>query len=160
MSAPRKTTTKNASTKSNSTGGGGLGPNATLVATSQVSRFHNETLSTLSNDVDLKQVHIAIGPRILLDSANLRLFRGVHYGLIGQNGVGKSTLLKCIGYNQLAGFPSNVRVLYVEQLEGAVFDMVVAGRKAGDDVAIMMVEAEATDKVIELIAGGAGAGYV
>ena len=44
----------------------------------------------------------------------------------------------------------------VEQLEGAVFDMVVAGRKAGDDVAIMMVEAEATDNVIELIAGGAG----
>ncbi|MCV7251316.1 polyribonucleotide nucleotidyltransferase [Mycolicibacterium fluoranthenivorans] len=45
----------------------------------------------------------------------------------------------------------------VEQLEGAVFDMVVAGRKAGDDVAIMMVEAEATDRVIELVAGGAGA---
>ena len=45
----------------------------------------------------------------------------------------------------------------VEQLEDAVFDMVVAGRKAGDDVAIMMVEAEATDKVIELIAGGAQA---
>jgi polyribonucleotide nucleotidyltransferase len=45
----------------------------------------------------------------------------------------------------------------VEQLETAVFDMVVAGRKAGDDVAIMMVEAEATDNVIELIAGGAGA---
>ena len=48
----------------------------------------------------------------------------------------------------------------VEQLEGAVFDMVVAGRKVGDDpndTAIMMVEAEATDNVIELIAGGAGA---
>ncbi len=45
----------------------------------------------------------------------------------------------------------------VEQLETAVFDMVVAGRKAGDDVAIMMVEAEATENVIELIAGGAGA---
>ncbi|WP_006241973.1 polyribonucleotide nucleotidyltransferase [Mycolicibacterium tusciae] len=45
----------------------------------------------------------------------------------------------------------------VEQLEGAVFDMVVAGRKTADDVAIMMVEAEATDKVIELVAGGAGA---
>jgi polyribonucleotide nucleotidyltransferase len=45
----------------------------------------------------------------------------------------------------------------VEQLETAVFDMVVAGRIAGDDVAIMMVEAEATDNVIELIAGGAGA---
>ncbi|OBF26945.1 polyribonucleotide nucleotidyltransferase [Mycobacterium sp. ACS4331] len=45
----------------------------------------------------------------------------------------------------------------VEQLERAVFDMVVAGRIAGDDVAIMMVEAEATENVIELIAGGAGA---
>src|SRR5271169_4649273 len=45
----------------------------------------------------------------------------------------------------------------VEQLENAVFDMVVAGRKTADDVAIMMVEAEATDNVIELVAGGAGA---
>ncbi|QZT64329.1 polyribonucleotide nucleotidyltransferase [Mycolicibacterium austroafricanum] len=48
----------------------------------------------------------------------------------------------------------------VEQLERAVFDMVVAGRKVGDDhkdVAIMMVEAEATENVIELVAGGAGA---
>jgi polyribonucleotide nucleotidyltransferase len=49
----------------------------------------------------------------------------------------------------------------VEQLETAVFDMVVAGRVVGaagnEDVAIMMVEAEATDNVIELIAGGAGA---
>jgi polyribonucleotide nucleotidyltransferase len=50
----------------------------------------------------------------------------------------------------------------VEQIEGAVFDMVVAGRIVGShdgkpDVAIMMVEAEATDKVIELVAGGAQA---
>ncbi|WP_197519524.1 polyribonucleotide nucleotidyltransferase [Mycobacterium sp. E2327] len=49
----------------------------------------------------------------------------------------------------------------VEQLERAVFDMVVAGRIVGDgdakDVAIMMVEAEATDKVIELVEGGAQA---
>ncbi|ART70922.1 polyribonucleotide nucleotidyltransferase [Mycobacterium dioxanotrophicus] len=46
----------------------------------------------------------------------------------------------------------------VEQLEKAVFDMVVAGRVLEDgDVAIMMVEAEATEKVIELVAGGAQA---
>jgi polyribonucleotide nucleotidyltransferase len=50
----------------------------------------------------------------------------------------------------------------VEQLERAVFDMVVAGRvvdSGGEnaDVAIMMVEAEATDKVIELVQGGAQA---
>ncbi|AMO61984.1 Polyribonucleotide nucleotidyltransferase [Mycolicibacterium phlei] len=46
----------------------------------------------------------------------------------------------------------------VKQLEGAVFDMVVAGRVLEDgDVAIMMVEAEATENVVELIAGGAQA---
>ncbi|MEZ0364716.1 polyribonucleotide nucleotidyltransferase [Mycobacterium sp. pUA109] len=44
----------------------------------------------------------------------------------------------------------------VEQLERAVFDMVVAGRALEDgDVAIMMVEAEATENVIELVDGGA-----
>jgi len=49
----------------------------------------------------------------------------------------------------------------VDQLKDAVFDMVVAGRLVGgadkNDIAIMMVEAEATDNVIDLIAGGAGA---
>ncbi|BBX36371.1 polyribonucleotide nucleotidyltransferase [Mycolicibacterium mageritense] len=46
----------------------------------------------------------------------------------------------------------------VEQLERAVFDMVVAGRVLEDgDVAIMMVEAEATENVIELVSGGAQA---
>src|SRR6476660_3886475 len=50
----------------------------------------------------------------------------------------------------------------VDQLENAVFDMVVAGRivsGSGDDadVAIMMVEAEATDNVISLFFCGATA---
>lgn len=71
---------------------------------------------------------------------------------------------------QLAGLPfsgpiGGVRVALISgqwvafpnhsQLEDAVFDMVVAGRIAGDDVAIMMVEAEATVRTIELIKSGA-----
>jgi polyribonucleotide nucleotidyltransferase len=71
---------------------------------------------------------------------------------------------------QLAGLPfsgpiGGVRVALIQgqwvafpnhsQLEEAVFDMVVAGRVTTDDVAIMMVEAEATVKTIELIKGGA-----
>jgi polyribonucleotide nucleotidyltransferase len=53
---------------------------------------------------------------------------------------------------QWVGFPSN------SQLEEAVFDMVVAGRMTDTgDVAIMMVEAEASERTIELIAGGATA---
>jgi polyribonucleotide nucleotidyltransferase len=74
---------------------------------------------------------------------------------------------------QLAGLPfsgpvGGVRVALIgdqwvafpthEQLEKAAFDMVVAGRVVGEgdnaDVAIMMVEAEATDNVLDLIAAG------
>ncbi|HEY1969286.1 MAG TPA: polyribonucleotide nucleotidyltransferase, partial [Pseudonocardia sp.] len=52
------------------------------------------------------------------------------------------------GSSQWVAFPT------YEQLENAVFDMVVAGRIAGDDVAIMMVEAEATVRTIELVGSG------
>ena len=52
---------------------------------------------------------------------------------------------------QWVAFPSHA------ELERAVFDMVVAGRIASDDVAIMMVEAEATTRTIDLIKGGAQA---
>lgn len=74
---------------------------------------------------------------------------------------------------QLAGLPfsgpiGGVRVVLidgqwvafptVEQSERAVFDMVVAGRVLEDgDVAIMMVEAEATESVVDLVASGAQA---
>jgi len=51
---------------------------------------------------------------------------------------------------QWVGFPTH------SELERATFDMVVAGRLLeSGDVAIMMVEAEATANTIELVAGGA-----
>ncbi|MBU6163665.1 MAG: polyribonucleotide nucleotidyltransferase [Actinomycetales bacterium] len=86
------------------------------------------------------------------------------YDVIAINAASMST--------QLAGLPfsgpiGGVRVALIDgqwvafpnhsELERATFDMVVAGRIAGDDVAIMMVEAEATTKTISLIADGAGA---
>lgn len=40
---------------------------------------------------------------------------GVHYGLLGRNGVGKSTLLRALGHRTIIGFPSNVTTLLVEQ---------------------------------------------
>ena len=84
------------------------------------------------------------------------------YDVIAINAASMST--------QLAGLPfsgpiGGVRVALIEgqwvafpnhsDLDKAVFDMVVAGRISDGDVAIMMVEAEATSKTIELIKGGA-----
>jgi polyribonucleotide nucleotidyltransferase len=91
------------------------------------------------------------------------------YDVLAMNAASAST--------QLAGLPFSgpigaVRVALiegtwvafptVEQLERAVFDMVIAGRIVGEhdgkpDVAIMMVEAEATENVIALVDGGAQA---
>ncbi|WP_255450419.1 polyribonucleotide nucleotidyltransferase [Skermania sp. ID1734] len=74
---------------------------------------------------------------------------GVRVALISDSD-GRSTGSAPAG--QWVAFPT------VEQLENAVFDMVVAGRVTDSgDVAIMMVEAEATENVIELIDGGATA---
>ncbi|MGV8968153.1 MAG: polyribonucleotide nucleotidyltransferase, partial [Cellulomonas sp.] len=73
---------------------------------------------------------------------------------------------------QLSGLPftgpiAGVRIALVDgqwvafpkytQKERAVFEMVVAGRIVGDDVAIMMVEAEATNDSWNLISEGATA---
>jgi polyribonucleotide nucleotidyltransferase len=85
------------------------------------------------------------------------------YDVIAINAASMST--------QLAGLPfsgpiGGVRVALIDgqwvafpnhsQVANAVFDMVVAGRISDDgDVAIMMVEAEATERTIELIKGGA-----
>ncbi|ORY99528.1 P-loop containing nucleoside triphosphate hydrolase protein [Lobosporangium transversale] len=92
------------------------GKDAIVEAFSQQSRFHEETLETLSKEVDLKQVNINIGEKPLLKDTRLWFKSGTRYGLIGRNGTGKSTLLKAIGYGQLIGFPLNLRTLYIEQL--------------------------------------------
>ena len=108
-------------------------------------------VSGLRNEIQVVVTVLSLDPKDLYDvlainaaSASTQISGLPFSGPVG--GV-RVALIK----GQWVAFPT------VEQLEDAVFDMVVAGRKAGDDVAIMMVEAEATDNVIDLIAGGAGA---
>ncbi|KAJ2705206.1 hypothetical protein FB645_002604 [Coemansia sp. IMI 203386] len=86
-------------------------------AYSQQSRFHMETVSTLSKEVDLKNVNVTVGDHELLVDTRLWLKAGCHYGMVGRNGAGKSTLLSVIGNKTLVGFPENIRTLYVQQLD-------------------------------------------
>jgi ABC-type molybdenum transport system ATPase subunit/photorepair protein PhrA len=62
-----------------------------IKATSQESRFHTESISTSSKEIDLKDVNLFVGARQLLQDAHLRLKEGIHYGLVGRNGTGKSS---------------------------------------------------------------------
>jgi polyribonucleotide nucleotidyltransferase len=105
----------------------------------------------LRNEVQVVVTVMALNPKDLYDvlainaaSASTQLSGLPFSGPVG--GV-RVALIR----GQWVAFPTH------EQLEEAVFDMVVAGRIAGDDVAIMMVEAEATERTIELVAGGATA---
>ncbi|KAK5822618.1 P-loop containing nucleoside triphosphate hydrolase protein [Linnemannia elongata] len=128
-----------------------VGDTAVVEAYSQQSRFHEETLETLSKEVDLKQVNISIGERPLLKDARLWFKSGTMYGLIGRNGTGKSTLLKTIGYGQLIGFPLNLRTLYIEQLpsetpeEQTVVETVL---KADTERTLLMAESKLLHQAI------------
>lgn len=51
----------------------------------------------------------------LLDRTTLRLLQKRRYGLIGRNGVGKSTLMRRIASGTLPGFPPHIRVAQVRQ---------------------------------------------
>ncbi|KAI9246637.1 P-loop containing nucleoside triphosphate hydrolase protein [Helicostylum pulchrum] len=88
-----------------------------LVAISQQSRFHTETLETSNKEIDLQGIQISIGQNDLLVDAHLKLKPLVRYGLVGQNGVGKSILMKCMADNILVGLPQNLNILHISQLE-------------------------------------------
>ncbi|SDP41733.1 polyribonucleotide nucleotidyltransferase [Nakamurella panacisegetis] len=106
----------------------------------------------LRNEVQVVITVMALNPDVL-------------YDVLAINAASASTQISGLPFS---GPVAGVRVALIEgqwvafpthsQLEKAVFDMVVAGRVTETgDVAIMMVEAEATEKTIELIAGGATA---
>jgi polyribonucleotide nucleotidyltransferase len=91
----------------------------------------------------------------------LSLYPGHLYDVVAINAASMSTMLAGLPFSGPIG---GVRVALIngqwvafpthQQLEEATFDMVVAGRVVGDDVAIMMVEAESTDATVELVEQG------
>ena len=110
----------------------------------------------LRNEVQIVETIMSLDPEHL-------------YDVVAINAASMSTQLSGLPFSGPIG---GVRVALIDgqwvafpthsELERAVFDMVVAGRvvtgaDGSSDVAIMMVEAEATDVTVELVAGGAQA---
>ena len=68
----------------------------------------------------LQNLSIRAGVKPLFDGANLNIHPGQKIGLVGQNGVGKTTLFKCLlGEVSIEegniGIPANWLIGYVEQ---------------------------------------------
>ncbi|EJT98885.1 hypothetical protein DACRYDRAFT_24014 [Dacryopinax primogenitus] len=67
-----------------------------------------------SKDIHLVNVDVTFGSHRILTGASLTLAFGRRYGLIGRNGVGKSTLLRHIAMRDIA-IPKHITILFVEQ---------------------------------------------
>ncbi|KAJ2394684.1 ATP-binding cassette, regulator of translational elongation [Coemansia sp. RSA 2559] len=65
-------------------------------------------------DVKINNFDISYAGKRILTNADLHLVYGRRYGLIGRNGIGKSTLLRNIAYRELA-VPTYISILFVEQ---------------------------------------------
>ncbi len=91
--------------------------------------------------ISLKEISLGFGGPLLLDSISLQIEQGESVGLLGRNGMGKSTLLKLLSGDLAPGSGSisrqqNLRIAYLPQevpqeLTGSVYDIVSAGL-AGD----------------------------
>ncbi|EEZ98814.1 ATP-binding cassette sub-family F member 1 [Tribolium castaneum] len=73
-------------------------------------------LAQLENAVDIKIENFSISAKgnDLFVNANLLIANGRHYGLVGPNGHGKTTLLRHIAQRAFA-IPPNIDILYCEQ---------------------------------------------
>ncbi|XP_070561680.1 ATP-binding cassette sub-family F member 3-like [Ptychodera flava] len=67
-----------------------------------------------SQDIRIEDFDIAFGDKVLLTGANLNLVFGRRYGLVGRNGLGKTTMLRLLSTGELR-IPSHIRILHVEQ---------------------------------------------
>jgi ATP-binding cassette subfamily F protein uup len=87
--------------------------------------------------ISLQDVSLGFGGPRLFDEINLQIEQGEWVGLLGRNGMGKSTLLKLVNgdISPLSGTiarQQNLRVAYLPQevpagVEGKVFDIVAGG---------------------------------
>lgn len=67
-----------------------------------------------SKDIHLPSIDVSFASNRILSGASLTLAHGRRYGLIGRNGVGKSTLLRHIALREVP-IPSHITILFVEQ---------------------------------------------
>ena len=81
-------------------------------------------------DILLKDAQMEIAGKQLLKDTDLTIVYGRKYGLVGRNGVGKTTFLKFLAEARFEGVPPNLQILHIEQEvvggEQTVLDMVLA----------------------------------
>lgn len=87
-----------------------------IVVTNQQSRFHVDADDApTSKDIDVRDLTVAVGGREIIEHVNLQLKEGGRYALVGRNGLGKSTIMKCLAERRIPGVATNIRILLLGQ---------------------------------------------
>lgn len=86
---------------------------ASQAASKKENRMENSGKNK-SYDVRIENFDVSFGERVLLTGADMNLAAGRRYGLVGRNGLGKTTLLKMMASRSLR-VPSHISILHVEQ---------------------------------------------
>eukprot|EP00299_Pterocystis_sp_00344_P017998 c8999_g1_i1.p1 GENE.c8999_g1_i1~~c8999_g1_i1.p1 ORF type:complete len:724 (-),score=195.66 c8999_g1_i1:1799-3970(-) len=77
-------------------------------------RDENDT-SRWGGDIHIHNAGVSVAGKTLIDNCSLFLQRGRRYGLVGRNGMGKTTLLRHLSARELVGIPENLQIIHVEQ---------------------------------------------
>ena len=77
-------------------------------------------------DIKIENFDISFSGKRILTNASLTLGYGRRYGLVGRNGVGKSTLLRAMSRREI-NVPAHISILHVEQeVRNLINHMVIA----------------------------------
>jgi len=117
--------------------------------------------------VRIEGIILAFAGKVLLRQTNLLLERGKRYGLIGQNGMGKTTLLNRVAAGDIKGFPKDVSVYYIqheilsEKAEGLVDFMMgqVPDGTKRETVVAALVDVGFTDAMMAKTVGELSGGW-
>lgn len=88
-------------------------------------------------DITIDNFSVAARGKELLKNASVKISHGKRYGLVGPNGMGKSTLLKLLAWRKIP-VPKNIDVLLVEQ------------EVVGDDRSALNAVVSANEELIKL----------
>ena len=111
---------------------------------------------------------LAYGGKILLHQTKLRLRRGHRYALVGQNGVGKTTLMNAINNGKLDGWPVELRTEYVDsgsnvdpvhEAKIALRHLTEVTSRGGDECRAMLSKLKFTDAMMDGTIGELSGGW-
>lgn len=109
----------------------------TVVIGSRASVLDGEDADANIKDISIDSFSVAARGKELLKNTSVKISHGKRYGLVGPNGMGKSTLLKLLAWRKIP-VPKNIDVLLVEQ------------EVVGDDRSALEAVVSANEELVKL----------